>query len=201
MQYRPITPKNDGWLEIFLTREIKLQIDDMIANAGKSVKSQLAGNISRSQELEPTDEFRRFIDEVIKNYQKEFDYLPRKTNVNHAETLELYDLWVNYQYATEFNPSHVHSGVYSFVIWHTIPTDIREQMQLPFAKETRAPCVSCFQFEYTSICGNRKAFNYPMSPQMDGMMLFFPAELNHLVYPFYGSTDARISLAGNVAWV
>ena len=49
MQYRPITPKNDGWLEIFLTRDIKLQIDDMIANAGKSVKSQLAGNISRSQ--------------------------------------------------------------------------------------------------------------------------------------------------------
>ena len=73
MQYRPITPKNDGWLEIFLTREIKLQIDGMIANAGKSVKSQLAGNISRSQELEPTDEFRRIIDEVIKNYQKEFD--------------------------------------------------------------------------------------------------------------------------------
>ena len=124
MQYRPITPKNDGWIEIFLDREIKLQIDGMIANAGKSVKSQLAGNISRSQELKPTDDFRRFIDEVIKNYQKEFDYLPRKTNVNHAETLELYDLWVNYQYATEFNPSHVHAGVYSFVIWHTIPTDI-----------------------------------------------------------------------------
>ena len=67
-----------GEAEIFLTREIKLQIDGMIANAGKSVKSQLAGNISRSQELEPADEFRRFIDEVIKNYQKEFDYLPRK---------------------------------------------------------------------------------------------------------------------------
>jgi len=33
------------------------------------------------------------------------------------------------------------------------------------------------------------------------MMLFFPAELNHLVYPFYGTDDARISLAGNVAWV
>lgn len=199
-QSRPITPKNDGWLEVRVPPDVMQDVWGMIDDAKRDVKAKLAGNISTSKEMVPTDMFTGFIDKVCREYQRKFDYKPRQTSVNNA-SIRLHDLWANWQYQTEFNPSHIHFGVFSFVIWMKIPIDTREQMQLPFASKTSSPCVSCFQFEYQTILGNRKTFNYPMSPEMEGLMVFFPAELNHLVYPFYGTDEPRISVAGNMAWV
>ena len=45
--------------------------------------------------------------------------------------LVLDKFWVNYQYKTEFNPYHDHSGVYSFAIWLKIPYDWEDQHKLP----------------------------------------------------------------------
>ena len=39
---------------------------------------------------------------------------------------------------------------------------------------------------------------YEMSPEMEGIMLFFPSELNHAVYPFYNCDEERISISGNL---
>ena len=36
-------------------------------------------------------------------------------------------LWVNYQKKYDFNPIHIHSGVFSFVIWVQIPYDLTEE--------------------------------------------------------------------------
>ena len=33
---------------------------------------------------------------------------------------------------------------------------------------------------------------------MEGMLLFFPARLNHEVYPYYNCDEQRISISGNV---
>ena len=33
----------------------------------------------------------------------------------------------------------------------------------------------------------------------EGKMLFFPSDLNHIVYPHFTTTEYRISLAGDVA--
>tara|TARA_B100000579_G_scaffold48544_1_gene33845 strand:+ start:177 stop:374 length:198 start_codon:yes stop_codon:yes gene_type:complete len=35
--------------------------------------------------------------------------------------LTLNAMWINYQYETEFNPYHDHSGAYPFAIWMKIP--------------------------------------------------------------------------------
>jgi hypothetical protein len=40
-----------------------------------------------------------------------------------------------------------------------------------------------------------------MGKELEGLMVFFPAVMNHLVYPFYDSTEPRISVAGNMAWM
>ena len=201
MRCRAITPRNDGWLEVILPDDTLSEVEHMISEEGECVRKKLAGNITRSRELIATDKFEQFLFEVAEKYQEKFDYKPRPTVVTSERQLKITDIWVNYQYQTEFNPSHVHAGVFSFVIWKNIPTDAREQLELPFAQGTTLPCVSCFQFEYTSILGNRKSYNYAMSPQMEGMMLFFPAELHHLVYPFYNNDGVRVTVAGNLAWV
>ena len=81
-----------------------------------------------------------------------------------------------------------------------MPVETTDQMQLPIAKSTSS-CLSCLQFEYFNTFGQKRLFNYPMGKEIEGLMVFFPAVMNHLVYPFYDSTEPRISVAGNMAWM
>jgi len=37
-----------------------------------------------------------------------------------------------------------------------------------------------------------------MNPEIEGTMLFFPAKLNHIVYPFYDCEEDRVSISGNI---
>ena len=41
------------------------------------------------------------------------------------------DMWVDYQYKTDFNPCYEHYWIYSFAIWLKIPYDRKEQNKLP----------------------------------------------------------------------
>ena len=56
-------------------------------------------------------------------------------------------------------------------------------------------------FKHQVTKSNKWNFNYPMGKELEGLMVFFPAVMNHLVYPFYDSTEPRISVAGNMAWM
>ena len=51
---------------------------------------------------------------------------------------------------------------------------------------------------YQNIIGGMQQFIYEMSKEMEGTILFFPSELNHIVYPFYGCKEDRISISGNI---
>ena len=110
----------------------------------------------------------------------------------------LADFWVNHQYQTEFNPLHNHFGIYSFVIWMKIPTDYREQKQLPIA-QANSTSISNFQFQFINMLGEPCNHTYEMSPSREGTLLFFPSKLLHSVYPFYNCKEERISISGNIA--
>ena len=64
------------------------------------------------------------------------------------------NFWVNYQKETEFNPLHTHHGVLSFVAWMKIPTEWKEQHELPISKNSACPSASDFMFAYNNISGN-----------------------------------------------
>ena len=106
-------------------------------------------------------------------------------------------MWVNYQKQTEFNPRHHHTGIYSFVVWMKIPTNFEDQRKLKIAEST-SNFISNFCFDYKNMLGHETGSVYPMSPEMEGVMLFFPSELNHAVYPFYNCDEERISISGNL---
>ena len=55
-----------------------------------------------------------------------------------------------------------------------------------------------FQFVYRDMLGESDHYVYEQSPKMEGTMLFFPAQLEHTVYPFYDCDEDRISVAGNI---
>ena len=48
------------------------------------------------------------------------------------------------------------------------------------------------------IVGKMSNYVYEMSPECEGTMLFFPAELIHQVYPFFECDEERITIAGNI---
>ena len=110
------------------------------------------------------------------------------------------NFWVNFQKQHEFNPMHNHSGVYSFVVFMKIPTDWREQHEIPFVKESNAPKASDFEFVYTDVMGNVTGYTYCLDSSFEGIMLFFPAEMMHQVYPFYNCEEERITISGNIVY-
>tara|TARA_B100001250_G_C19666970_1_gene729701 strand:- start:283 stop:942 length:660 start_codon:yes stop_codon:yes gene_type:complete len=163
---------------------------------------RLAGNITGSLGLKDKDDY--FLKEVVgpltdrivsedpKNFSPPVDF---SLHEKYQAKLHL-NWWVNYQYQTEFNPSHAHSGITSFVIWMKIPTKAKEQHNLSF----RSDAASDFQFTYSNILGHVTELPIFMDPEMEGNMLVFPSSLHHQVYPFYNTDEARISIAGNLLW-
>ena len=205
MKSRKFSPHHQGWIESILDKEHINFLWDRIENGNKvDIKDTLAGNISKSYEI--TDNKDRYFFNAIlwphvEMYRKiNEDKDPLPIPVNAELELYLHDLWVNYQYQTEFNPYHFHGGMYSFVIWMKIPTFWREQHELSFLDgvDVENKKASNFEFQYLDMLGNIKNWGYRLDPSMEGHMLLFPARLQHTVYPFYNCDDTRISIAGNL---
>ena len=165
----------------------------------------LTGNITKSLQLH--DEENYILNNILQLPIKEMcDY--KKTNfpwfkppMSHRhEHLVLTSLWVNFQNQYEFNPLHNHSGLISFVIWMKIPTNWRDQHQLPFVKHSQAPAASDFCFTYTNILGQLQDMPILMDKYSENHIIVFPASLRHQVYPFYDCTETRISISGNVTF-
>ena len=171
----------------------------------KSYKGNLVGNLSSSLILNDTDNW--FFDNVcipiITEYKEVFN---KSTGVFIQKFFQkgvpymLGSLWVNFQKQHEFNPMHNHAGVFSFVVFMKIPTDWREQHEIPFVKESNSPKASAFEFVYIDIMGNLQTYTYHLDSSFEGIMLFFHAEMMHQVYPFYNCEEERITISGNIVY-
>ena len=129
-------------------------------------------------------------------FDKEFpEYLKELTVTKNNYPLVLESLWVNFQKKHEFNPIHHHTGVFSFVIWVKIPYNLNDELCV-FAEPSKI-CTSLFRFHYvdkTQIVTH----SIEVDKSHEGLICFFPSNLNHSVNPFYTSDDYRISIAGNM---
>ena len=206
--YPPVTP----FLEVKLDHKV---VDYLwvIINIAKTTnvsnKSKLIGNISQSLLLDDQDNFffKSVLLPLVKYYRKNIytgtDPVSQNALLGSEMQFVLNSFWVNYQYKTEFNPYHDHSGVYSFAIWLKIPYDWNDQMKMPQFSEIADPNIKagCFEFEYIDPLGDIKNIKYKLSPEFEGTMVFFPAKLRHCVYPFYKIDEPRISIAGNLSYV
>ena len=198
------TPSNLGWIETKLDQKhIDYLWKRIEERKTDTFKHSLAGNISGSYEIEDKDDyfFKEVLSPHITSYynMNNFSHPVRDYIMGEFE-FWLQSFWVNYQNQGEFNPFHNHGGVYSFAIWLKIPTRWEDQCKLPFLDGITEPekKASNFEFEYTDILGHIKTYGYHLSPEWEGVMLFFPAGLKHAVYPFYNCNESRISIAGNL---
>ena len=195
-----------GWLETQLSKTAMMRLQSCIETAKKnpiSHNDQLAGNISKSLLLEDKDNWFfhtiliPFIGKFIECYPT---YMSGISILTENAPFCLNSFWVNFQKENEFNPFHNHSGIFSFVVWVKIPTDWKEQHALPISANSNTPKASDFEFRYTSMLGDLKDYSYFLDKECEGNMLFFPAKLMHIVYPFYNCDKERISISGNICF-
>lgn len=196
-----VEPSNLGWLEVLLDDSEMSFLWRCIENQGQSVKKDLSGILSKSNTLVDKDDwlFTKTLLPLCDVYSKSFKNLGNDIPINKTSPYYLSNMWVNYQKQHEFNPDHIHDGVYSFVIWMQIPTKHSEQNKLDFAISSDMKRVSSFQFKYSNILGNHQEHIYEMNPNIAGTMLFFPSKLTHSVNPFYQCNLDRISISGNIS--
>ena len=209
MQIDVATPNNVGWVQAKLD---KIHIDYLwkIIEEGKqnklSFKSELAGHLSNSFEVEDTNHwfFNNVLHELISAFYDSNGGAHPKNSVESSFrsnfVVRLEKFWVNYQYKHEFNPPHNHSGLYAFVVWMKIPYSSKEQKKLKFLDGIKDVDKKAgdFEFVYTNLLGDISNYRYPMSPELEGTILLFPAQFMHCVYPFYDCDEPRISLSGNL---
>ena len=195
------------WLDIKLNEEEMNFLKDTISEENlEDNRNELAGNLSMSKSLPDKNDW--FYETVIKKLTKRLFYRNWSNYYKyHIEKEEpppefrLDTFWVNYQKQHEFNPAHEHSSLYSFVVFMKIPTHWKEQHNNPPSRASGAPQASDFAFILPNITGPELSTivsSLHLGPEDEGRLLFFPSELKHLVYPFYGTEEERITISGNI---
>ena len=107
------------------------------------------------------------------------------------------DFWVNFQSKYEYNPPHVHSGIFSFVIWSKIPYKREDEEQMYPSIDKNINKNGCFTF-YHMENGTLIETLFYLDSQYENTICVFPSILNHAVFPFYTSDEYRISVSGNI---
>lgn len=180
---------------------IKDEINEIQNNFSNSVKynDKLVGNIEHEYALIKTHKYiENLINPYIVEYEKKFKHLKNIKILSKDLNLGIYDVpWVNFMKKHEFNPTHNHSGVYSFVLWIDIPYDIEEEKSQKYCKDSYGSIPGHFQFIYADALGDINVYSIPADKTYNNILMIFPAKLNHAVYPFSTSDKYRISVSGN----
>ena len=195
------TPPNCGWIEYKLNDETVQHVWTCIEQTqGKSYKPTLVGQIDSSFQIQDIDDklWRTVMQPCMSQYAQRWgnSHIPLVTN--DPMDYKLDSFWVNYQKQHEYNPCHTHGGVYSFVIFMKIPTHFDEQAQHSNSADARNQYNSSFVFNTLDIFGVQRQSIYQLSPDYEGTLLFFPSQLNHMVYPYYNCEEQRITVSGNI---
>jgi len=195
---------NVGYVSAKLSKESMETLNTYIKKAKKKdYRYTLAGNISESYKL--IDENHWFFQNDLVPLIREFldntgfghKVVPDALTQNCG--FRLNDLWVNFQKKHEFNPQHMHGGVFSFVVWMKIPASYKKEVKLPFVKGAAHMCPNTFELSYTNTMGKIVCEQWFLEPEHEGTILFFDSNRPHQVYPFYTSDKKRISISGNIA--
>ena len=205
-----------GFLLNKIPSEISSTIDkelDNIINSSDRVKVNhlLAGQIEKEYLYEPSLPVLKYIQSLVEQYENySHGYLAHHVGKKFPDgtplKLTTTPFWVNLQKKYEYNPIHDHSGILSFVIWHKVPFLYKDEVeQDPTGKYRSIPnprlpvsVNGLFGFIYSSSKGRIKSEYLPIDKNWEGYIAVFPADLFHLVNPFYTSDDYRVSISGNI---
>ena len=189
-----------GYIEDNVPYPLMNQLKEIVQERQlEAENSNLAGNIKKEYSIRSAIPLMKdYIFKLVQRYEQSFDYLGTINYLTDNVPLELESMWVNFQEKHEYNPAHIHSGVYSFAIWIQVPYRIEDEREYGPGKNSNHNVAGCFEFLYSTSLGNLVTKTLPVDKTWEGKIVFFPAKLHHQVYPFFTSDDYRISISGNV---
>lgn len=211
--FKPLVSNHYGYIyrkfDKGIFRYLKPQVDKIISDFNLAVpyQNQLAGQIYDEYKftLPPffidilKDTSRIFEEEF--NYYRTYHYLTNKREIDPILDFHA-DVWVNFQKKHEYNPLHLHRGLYSWVFWYQIPYTLESEKESKpqHPSDTREGCShGQFNFVYPDHANGLSSETVPCHKQNEGTLLFFPSSLHHTVHPFFSSNDYRITIAGNIS--
>jgi len=206
MQYNVTGLKNYGFLSAKFSESdlapLKKEIHNIQNNfelyEKQKYNTELAGNIKREYELVKSKTYiEQLLVPLLDAYDKEFNYLKNFNITTGNIEIVLDTFWVNFQKKYEFNPIHNHSGLYSFVIWTSVPYYMEEERKLSPGVESNFNTAGMFSFLYNDSIGAIKSCNIPVDKKRENNIVIFPSNFQHMVYPFFSSDEYRISVSGN----
>ena len=186
-------------------KDIRSKLDECIDEKGLNpVNGDLAGNIMHEYSIpKGKPVVSPMLMHMVTEFNKKYPNYIKKAHstVNYKQVdIELFNLWVNFQKKHQVNPMHDHDGLYSFVIWHKVPYDIKdEKARLPNIRDEDFRA-GMFAFFYSEPGGKIYQEAIPVDKNWQGKIALFPATLDHCVYPFYTSDDYRVSISGNIGF-
>lgn len=158
----------------------------------------LAGNIQYEFLIDNIPEFERYILNVAEAYESKFKYI-HTINILTEDLLLCADHpWVNFMRKHEFNPPHLHHGIYSYVIWLEVPYDIEDEKQTASSIDSNANSPGHFGFITNNVLGEINVEYLPVDKSWNGVLCLFPSKMFHFVNPFSTSDEYRITIAGNI---
>ena len=171
---------NDSFVK-YLWDIIGIAKQNRIPNPYEGGNDNLKG-LAESIKLNDKDnQFSEILPDYVTEYKHSFGETFWTDNAGKMKTeFRLNDVWVNFQKEGQFNAAHTHAGIYSFVIW------------------LKCPSPATFQFTYPTTIGGLNHLAYNTDSSYENMMILFPAQLLHQVYPFYDTSEERVSVAGNI---
>ena len=113
--------------------------------------------------------------------------------IKKIKNLHLNKLWINFMQKNEFNPPHIHSNDFSFVVYLQIPKGMYDT---PWKGTSTGPGSIFFIYGNPSADNFTNITGYDFQPE-EGDMFIFPADLQHYVNPFK-SDGTRVSVSGNL---
>ena len=165
----------------------------------------LAGSLEKEYSLNKcVGLLNKFFEKVIPQYwllNNNIEESKKRYVLSYDKNYNQTDIWVNFQKRYEYNPIHNHAGVLSFVMYIQIPYNLNEERQHSSVINSNMDNSTSFKFIYpglnpntTAVCEHR----IDIDKNTVGTMIIFPSWLQHMVTPFYTSTEYRISVAGNL---
>jgi len=204
----PVVPYTGGWMQKKLGKEEMDYLWKCVEeHSPESYSEYLAGHLENSFALQDKEAwfYLNTLDPLIQDFCHNFGNYGDKVPVNSVHPYSLHKWWVNYQRAGEYNPTHDHHGLWSFVIWMQIPYTNEEQTSDEISKKAGVnsghATNGAFEFHYTDIFGRPSSYWYDSAKDLEGTLCLFPSIMRHQVYPFKkepGNKDYRISIAGNI---
>ena len=172
MEYTWRTFKNYGYIFCKLTDEqlspIRKEINaiqlDFDKYEHRRYTKNLAGNIRREYSLE--DAIPYLSDIVLplsQAYDDQFDYTSQLSFSKNKHPLFLTSSWVNFQKKHEFNPTHDHAGVISYVLYINIPYDYKDEVKYSPGSESKNPYAGIFEFVYANSIGGIVSETIPIA--------------------------------------